>query len=176
MTVAEITVDDGIVDALRQQLAQLQEQVRARELADLQLTQGVGEGRNIPVIADIISRQKREIILDRLRGVEHVLLNAVKFFDGGLDNGWLQMDMSYADAWENTVCNIHNCSSILEDVGSLVRESSGRNIETSAEEIEVPISAHILFHVSTSACIMVSREAHQRLRLQQRKFKRFVSN
>jgi hypothetical protein len=62
--------------------------------------------------------------------------NAVKFFDGGVDSGWLQMDMSHADAWENAVCNIHNCSSILEDVGSLVRESSGRNVETSAEEIE----------------------------------------
>lgn len=47
------------------------------------------------------------------------------------------MDMSYADSWENTVCNIYNCSSILEDVGSLVKESSGRNVETSAEEIEV---------------------------------------
>lgn len=69
---AQVVVDDGIVDALKQQLAQMQEQLRMRELADLQIVQGV-DGRNIPAIADIISQQKREIILERLRGVEHVL-------------------------------------------------------------------------------------------------------
>ena len=68
-----MAVDDGLVDALKQQLAQMQEQLRAREMADLQIAEGGGDGKTIPVIADIISQQKREIILDRLRGVEHVL-------------------------------------------------------------------------------------------------------
>jgi hypothetical protein len=72
VSVAQVVVDDGIVDALKQQLTQLQEQLRVREMADLQIVQGA-DGRSIPAIADIISQQKREIILDRLRGVEHVL-------------------------------------------------------------------------------------------------------
>eukprot|EP00602_Paraphysomonas_sp_CaronLab_P010215 CAMPEP_0185018700 /NCGR_PEP_ID=MMETSP1103-20130426/1368_1 /TAXON_ID=36769 /ORGANISM="Paraphysomonas bandaiensis, Strain Caron Lab Isolate" /LENGTH=1198 /DNA_ID=CAMNT_0027548619 /DNA_START=161 /DNA_END=3757 /DNA_ORIENTATION=- len=133
VTVAQVAVEDGIVEALRLQLSQAQAQLKEREMMALESAKG---RTGVPQIADIIGAQKRGIIIDRLVGVQHVLQKAVKYFDGGVDSGAFQMDSCHGEAWEDTVCSLHNCSSILEDVASLVRESSSSSVASDAEAIE----------------------------------------
>lgn len=61
----------------------------------------------------------------------------MKYFDHGVDRGVIRIDTDTVNSWEDTVCSIHNSASILEDVCSLVKETSGESIASTVESLGV---------------------------------------
>lgn len=53
--------------------------------------------------------------------------------------GIIQVHPDAIQSWEDAVCNVHNSASILEDISSLVKESSGESVASIVESIGVCI-------------------------------------
>lgn len=54
-----------------------------------------------------------------------------------MDHGIIRIESDSLNTWEDAVCNIHNSASILEDISSLVKETSGESVASTVEALGV---------------------------------------